>query len=95
VSSELAQNSEKAMLAFVIKSVKNPGSVTEDDIKQLKDLAWDDRDMSDALARGMSMIDQYIMMEVFQMDANCVVRLWEGFNKVPRANPRTHFAQTV
>ncbi len=73
-SQSLLEENEKAMLAFVIKSVKNPGSVTEDDIKQLKDLGWDDRDMVDALAHGVSMIDHSIMMEVFQMDPNCMAR---------------------
>ncbi len=72
-SQALLEENERAMLAFVVKSVKNPGSVTKDDIQQLKDLGWDDRDMVDALAQGVSMIDHSIMMEVFQMDPNCLV----------------------
>lgn len=73
-SQSLLEEKENALLAFVIKSVKKPGSVTENDIKQLRDLGWDDRDMVDALAQGVSMIDHSIMMEVFQIDPNCMIR---------------------
>lgn len=72
-SVSILEENENAMLAFVIKSVKNPGSVTKDDIKQLRDLGWDDRDMVDALSQGVSMIDHSIMMQVFQIDPSCMV----------------------
>ena len=70
----LLEENESAMLAFVIKAVKRPGSVTENDIQRLKDLGWEERDMVDALAQGVSMIDHSIMMQAFQMDPNCLVR---------------------
>jgi alkylhydroperoxidase family enzyme len=69
----LLEKNENAMLAFVIKAVKAPGSVTADDIKTLRDLGWEDRDMVDALSQGVSMIDHAIMMEVFQMDQDCAI----------------------
>ncbi|MFH2059779.1 MAG: hypothetical protein ABIJ59_12875 [Pseudomonadota bacterium] len=72
-SKSILEKNENAMLAFVIKSVKKPGSVTKEDIKQLRDLGWDDRDMVDALSQGVSMIDHSIMMQVFQIDPNCMI----------------------
>jgi len=72
-SQSLLEENESAMLAFVIKSIKTPGSVTVDDINVLKDLGWEERDMVDALSQGVSMIDHSIMMQVFQMDQNCMI----------------------
>jgi uncharacterized protein YciW len=72
-SQSLLEENESAMLAFVVKAVKAPGSVTADDIKKLKDLDWEDKDMVDALAQGVSMIDHSIMMQVFQIDQNCMI----------------------
>lgn len=72
-SQSLLEAHESAMLAFVVNAVKEPGSVTADDIQTLRDQGWEDKDMVDALAQGVSMIDHAIMMEVFQMDQNCMV----------------------
>lgn len=69
----LLEENEREMLAFVVKAVKAPGSVTADDIQKLRDLGWEDVDMVDALTQGVSMIDHATMMEVFQMDQNCIV----------------------
>jgi hypothetical protein len=71
-SQSLLEENESAMLAFVVNAVKNPGSVTAADIQKLKDLGWQDRDMVDALSQGVSMIDHAIMMQVFQIDQNCM-----------------------
>jgi hypothetical protein len=71
-SQSLLEENESAMLAFVVNAVKNPGSVTAADIKKLKDLGWEDRDIMDALSQGVSMIDHAIMMQVFQVDQNCL-----------------------
>jgi len=69
----LLEENDNAMLAFVVKAVKAPGSVTAEDIQGLRALGWEDRDMVDALAQGVSMIDHSIMMEAFQMDQDCLV----------------------
>lgn len=68
----LLEPKENAMLAFVVKAVKTPGTVTAEEIQRLREMGWDDRDMIDALSQGASMIDHAIMMEVFQMDQDCV-----------------------
>lgn len=72
-SQSLLEENESAMLAFVVKAVKAPGSVSAEEVQGLKDMGWEDRDMVDALAQGVSMIDHAIMMQVFQMDQNCMV----------------------
>ena len=72
-SQSLLETNESAMLAFVIHAMKSPGSVTQDDIRMLKDLGWEERDMVDALAQGVSMIDHSIMMQAFQIDPYCMI----------------------
>ena len=72
-SESMLEEKDSAMLAFVVKAVKDPASVTADDVKKLKDMGWKDRDMVDALSQGVSMIDHSIMMQVFQIDQNCMV----------------------
>jgi hypothetical protein len=71
-SQALLEENESAMLAFVLKSVKAPGTVTAEDINRLRELGWEDGDMMDALSQGVSMIDHSIMMQVFQMDQSCM-----------------------
>lgn len=72
-SQSLLEEKDSAMLAFVVQSVKDPTSIGEKDIAALKECGWDERDMIDALAQGVSMIDHSIMMQVFQMDQRCMV----------------------
>lgn len=72
-SQSLLEDHESAMLVFVLKSVKDPASVKKDDVDNLKKLGWEDKDIVDALAQGVSMIDHSIMMQVLQMDQNCMV----------------------
>jgi hypothetical protein len=69
----LLEEKEAAMLAFVVKAVKAPGSVQAEEITRLKEMGWEDRDLVDALAHGVNMIDHSIMMEVFQMEQDCMV----------------------
>jgi len=72
-SNTMLEENEKAMLLFVLKSVKSPKSITDQDIEDLRNFGWNDTDMVDALSQGVSMIDHAIMMEVFQMDQRCLV----------------------
>lgn len=69
----LLEEKDAAMLAFVVKAIKAPGSVGADEIEKLKEMGWEDRDLVDALAHGVNMIDHSIMMQVFQMDQECLV----------------------
>ena len=72
-SQSMLEENEGAMLAFVVRAVKSPGSVSEAEILKLKEMGWEDRDLVDALAQGVSMIDHAVMMEVFRMDQHCLV----------------------
>ncbi|HCC54430.1 MAG: hypothetical protein A2505_03455 [Deltaproteobacteria bacterium RIFOXYD12_FULL_55_16] len=72
-SKSLLEEKENAMLAFVVRAVKAPGVGFAEDIQGLKEMGWEERDMVDALAQGVSMIDHAVMMEVFQMDQHCLV----------------------
>jgi hypothetical protein len=69
----MLEENESAMLDFVIRSMKKPASITAGDIARLKELGWEERDMVDALAQGVGMIDHAIMMQVFQIDQNCLL----------------------
>jgi uncharacterized protein YciW len=69
----LLEEKESAMLAFVVKAVRAASSVDADEITRLKEMGWEDRDLVDALAHGVSMVDHSIMMEAFQMDQDCMV----------------------
>lgn len=72
-SKSLLEESEGAMLDFVIRAMKKPTAITAADIARLKELGWEERDMVDALAQGVGMIDHAIMMQVFQIDQNCMI----------------------
>lgn len=67
-SKALLEENETAMLVFVIKAMKTPGSTTAEDITELKAVGWDEKEMVEALAQGVGMIDHAIMMEAFQID---------------------------
>lgn len=68
----MLEEKDAAMLAFVVKAVKSPAAVGADEVNRLKEMGWTDADLVDALAHGVNMIDHSIMMQVFQMDQNCM-----------------------
>lgn len=70
-SQSLLEENEGAMLAFVIKGMTAPASITDADIRHLRELGWKDRDMVDAMAQGVSMMDHAVMMQVFDMAPFC------------------------
>ncbi|MCG8617110.1 MAG: hypothetical protein MI802_12895 [Desulfobacterales bacterium] len=72
-SQSLLEENEGAMLAFVVKAMKAPASVTNADVDTLREYGWTDRDMVDAMAQGVSMIDHAIMMQVFDMSPHCLM----------------------
>ena len=65
------EDKERAMLAFVMKAIKTPDAVAEEDMKQLRDLGWTDTDIFDALTHGTNMIGSSILMKAFKMDQTC------------------------
>ena len=51
--------------------MKSPDSVEQQDMDQLHDLGWPDRDSLDALVHGTNMVGSSILMKTFKMDAVC------------------------
>lgn len=72
-SQSLLEEKENALLTFVVRAIKEPGAGYGEEIERLKGMGWEDRDLVDALAQGVSMIDHSIMMEIFEMDQHCLV----------------------
>lgn len=62
------EENENQLLAFVIRAVKNPESVTEDDLENLRESGWNDRDIFEAVNHGADMISSSILMKVFQIE---------------------------
>ena len=65
------EDKDRAMLAFVMKAIKTPDAVAEEDMTQLRDLGWTDTDILDALTHGTNMIGSSILMKAFKMDQTC------------------------
>ena len=62
---------DRVMLAFVMKAIKTPDAIVQEDTDQLHDLGWTDSDILDALAHGTNMIGSSILMKTFKMDQAC------------------------
>ncbi len=69
----MLEEKEAAMLVFVVNAIKKPAADRAAEIKNLKALGWEDRDLMDALAHGVNMVDHSIMMQVFQIDQDCMI----------------------
>jgi alkylhydroperoxidase family enzyme len=65
------EDNERAMLTFVLKAIKTPDDATQEDVDQLHEMGWTDRDILDALAHGANMIGSSILMKTFKMDMTC------------------------
>ncbi len=62
---------DRAMLAFVMKAIKTPDTVANEDMAQLHDLGWQDSEILEALSHGTNMISSSILMKTFKMDQTC------------------------
>ena len=65
------EDREQAMVGFVMKAIKSPDAVEQQDMDQLHDMGWTDRDILDALVHGTNMIGSSILMKTFKMDMVC------------------------
>jgi len=65
------EDNEQALLGFVMKAIKSPDAVKQQDMDQLHDLGWTDRDIMDAVVHGTNMVGASILMKTFEMDAVC------------------------
>jgi len=51
--------------------IKSPDAVEQQDMDQLHDMGWTDRDILDALVHGTNMVGASILMKTFKMDMVC------------------------
>jgi alkylhydroperoxidase family enzyme len=65
------EDKERDMLAFVMKAIKTPDAVVQEDMEHLHELGWTDSDILDALTHGTNMIGSSILMKAFKMDQTC------------------------
>lgn len=60
------EDKDKAMLLFVIKAVQDPATTQQQEIDQLRELGWTDRDIYDATLHGMNMVCLGMMFKAFK-----------------------------
>ena len=65
------EDKERAMLDFVMKAIKTPDTVAQEDMDRLHEMGWLDSDILDALAHGTNMIGFSILMKTFKLDRAC------------------------
>jgi hypothetical protein len=59
------EESQKALLLFVLKAVKNPEQVTLAEVNQLRELGWRDQDIYDATHHAAGMVAASITFKAF------------------------------
>ena len=59
---------EKAMLLFVLKGVKQSGSIGAADMQALRGLGWSDAEILDALTHGARQVAADIVFNAFQIE---------------------------
>jgi len=65
------EDKDRAMVAFVMKAVKSPDGIEQQDVDDLHEQGWTDSDILDALAHGTNMVASSILMKTFKMDQAC------------------------
>jgi hypothetical protein len=61
------EEKDKAMLLFVLKAVKTPEAVEQNDVKGLLEMGWSEKDIFDAVYHGMGMIGPSKMFKAFKI----------------------------
>ena len=59
---------EAAMLALVVKAVRNAAGVTANDLDELRGLGWSDADILDAVNHGARMLATDILFNAFKIE---------------------------
>lgn len=62
------EDDECQLLNFVVKAIRQPESVTKNDLEDLHNYGWEDKDIFEALSYGTDMIGPGIMMKALKMD---------------------------
>jgi hypothetical protein len=63
------EDKDKALLLFVLKTIKTPEAVSAEDVDNLHAMGWTDRDILDATVHGTGMIGPSFLMKAFKMDS--------------------------
>lgn len=58
---------DKAMLLFVLKSIKTPDAVVQSDVEDLKEQGWTEKDIFEAANHGADMIRHGTLFKAFKM----------------------------
>lgn len=61
---------EIALLKLVIKAIRNAHGVNADDLDQLREMKWEDKDIFDAVHHGARMLATDIMFNTFKIENN-------------------------
>jgi len=59
---------EKALLTFILKVVEDSNSTTKEDIKELNDLGWSDKDIFDAVNFATQMVKTHMMLNALKIE---------------------------
>ena len=69
ISQANLSDNEKAMLMFVMKAVKSPLKVDENDMNILRSLGWSDQDILDATSHATRMVAVDLLFNTFKVDS--------------------------
>ncbi len=61
------EEKDKALLLFVLKSIKTPDSVVQSDVDELKEMDWSEKDIFEATHHGADMIRHGILFKAFKI----------------------------
>ena len=65
------EDRERLLVTFVMKAIKTPEAVSEEDMEALRREGWNDSDILDAVMQGTVMVSTSTLMKAFKMDAVC------------------------
>lgn len=65
------EDKEQALVAFVVRAIKDPDAIGQEDVDRLCEMGWTDRDLLDAMVHGTNMVAYSILMKTFKMDFAC------------------------
>ncbi len=60
------EDRERALLAFVLRAVKDPDAVTDEDVQALRELGWTDGDVVDATYHGAILVTMGTLVRAFK-----------------------------
>jgi alkylhydroperoxidase family enzyme len=64
----LLEDHERLMLDFVLRAMDDPHAISKKDIELLHEAGWEDRDILDATAQAIGMVDHTFFKDVFKPD---------------------------